>query len=283
MGNPTGSLANSQGITLGAGLSFSGTTLISTALLSAYYQTVQANGSAQPQQPILNFSVDLPAVNNGGNTSTDISLVNTGSPGTYGGTGEFIQTIQTDTKGRVTFVAATTGAPSASYKWSINTLGSGGTVSPNSATVIVPGDSGAVLTTAGLITQTPGNTVPQAVASSWAQPSAVPIYTTGSAFATGIISFTMPYAPATGSGSGILEFTLWMVQTDPTVTGNYTQLGVVTSGIGVGTNHFINQTATFSTTVPAGSMIFVAMRRTDTNAGLTLTPVLWTAILEMSK
>jgi hypothetical protein len=75
------------------------------AATGTFYQTVDANGSAVTQRAVLNFSADLPAVDNAGAGRTDVSLVNTGpGAGLIGGAG--IKSITLDAKGRVT--AATT-------------------------------------------------------------------------------------------------------------------------------------------------------------------------------
>lgn len=50
----------------------------------AFYQTVQANGASRTQRPRLNFLPRITAVDNSGNTSTDIDIANTAvTPGSY--------------------------------------------------------------------------------------------------------------------------------------------------------------------------------------------------------
>lgn len=74
---------------------------------STFYQTVQAAGVARTQRPVLNILSNLTAVDNAGNTSTDIDLANAGAgAATYGGSG--LSSITLDAKGRVTAVGTAT-------------------------------------------------------------------------------------------------------------------------------------------------------------------------------
>jgi hypothetical protein len=112
------------------------------AATGTFYQTVDANGSAVTQRPVLNFSADLPAVDNAGAGRTDVSLVNTGpGAGLIGGAG--IKSITLDAKGRVT--AATTAtyligvgtAPGTFASVTVNGDGlvTGGTAAPGAAQI----------------------------------------------------------------------------------------------------------------------------------------------------
>lgn len=77
-----------------------------TSTASAY-ATIDANGTPLTQRTTLNFSSDLPAVDNAGSTRTDVSLANAGAgAGTYGGAG--LASITLDAKGRVTGATAAT-------------------------------------------------------------------------------------------------------------------------------------------------------------------------------
>src|SRR6185437_1725274 len=107
LGNPTGAPANISEITLGAGLSFSGTTMVATGLSSAFYQTFEANGAAVTQRAAVSFSADFGVVDNSGAARTDVSMANAGAgAGAYGGAG--IKGITLDAKGRVTAVTTAT-------------------------------------------------------------------------------------------------------------------------------------------------------------------------------
>jgi hypothetical protein len=71
------------------------------------YTTIQNPlGTSLPQEPILGLGADFAAVDDPGNTRTDVALAAIGPGGTTGGGGQIVESVTVDTKGRVTAASA---------------------------------------------------------------------------------------------------------------------------------------------------------------------------------
>lgn len=253
--------------------------------LTQAYSTVQANASSLTQRNTLNFSTDLPAVDNSGSARTDVSLLSVGTPGTYGGSGTFVRQIVTDAKGRVTSATASTGiTPSATYKWSNAFVNSGTGLVAAAGAIVVPADTGNMQTTAGLITA--GSGIPSAVAAAYGGISSATTYKTNTTYgAGGSFNPEITYALTTGTGAALtLSLQLWYA-TDLTNTGTYIQLATVNTTLTAGTSGgFITfSPVAFSTSVPAGAHLFLVAVRTDAVATNVLVSFTWTAVAELSQ
>ena len=111
---------------------------------TAFYQTVDSNGTPLTQRPTLNFSSNFVTVDNSGATRTDVDLVNVGpGAGTIGSSG--ISSITLDAKGRVT------GATTANYLATVHADGitTGTTQLASVAAAALPADTLAYVVSVG--------------------------------------------------------------------------------------------------------------------------------------
>lgn len=235
-----------------------------------FYQTMQIDGSSMTQRGILNFTEDDFVLADSLGTRTNVSLATTGTPGTYGGTGEYIKSLTTDNRGRVTAVVEQAGPQSMSYKWSINYANSSVGLRENSHVVIVPGDTGAMDTAyGGIFDSTGGNPVSTIVAGVFATVFAVPVYRTEGAFAGGgVFTVTIPFMSIGGTPgeSANIEMSLWYA-TAPSTSASFVELTSITGTFSPGTIASIGASQSFATTLPDDAFVFVAIRRTDNFGG----------------
>ena len=172
------------------------------------------------------------------------------------------------------------------YKWSMWTTGSsaaGILISRNSATF--PGDTGPInCSSSGTFISGVTSTAEVYVANAVGGGQMIPLYETSNAWSKGKFSVYLWFVTVSGTGSATLEWSLWYT-TDPTNTADAVQLAAKTwtGSAGSGLIGALG-TVSFSTTIPAGAFLFVALQRTDSNAGVTLVnPVQFTATLDVAQ
>jgi hypothetical protein len=220
-------------------------------------------------------------------TSSTLSLPSVG-PGavTTGGTGKYVQSVQTDAKGRVLAVTAISGTESYTKTWSCycsvcpNTLPDSSTAS----TVIVPGDTGATVTSQGLISEPSGVGVASCVAAVYGTSVSVPLYPLDAQYNSGTFQGMVSLITATGSGTGTLEFSLWVCTGSPGIPANMTQIASMTQNFTSSTTTIVPFSTTWTATTPATQpSLFMAVRRTDTNTGLRVFPIFFTGSATLLK
>jgi hypothetical protein len=173
--------------------------------------------------------------------------------------------------------------PSLSFKWSINTPGPGGSVAgivPGVGGIVVPGDTGNLMTNSGNIQGglTGISGLPAAVVANIGTSGAVPLWNVSSAFSGGTFSVDIWYIVATGTGSYTMRFDLWAT-TNAQSAGAYTSLASISQTTTAGTGQILNLTQGMGA-IAADSKIFVSLCRTDTNSGIVLTPIFFAAEAE---
>lgn len=215
-----------------------------------------------------------------GGTVTTLANAGPGA-GTYGGSGDIIESVTLDAKGRVTSLTIVK-PRTVAYKWSVYSTGTGSGILSDSQIMVFPADSAQAITTTGSIGVAAGSTIPATVVAAIASSSAVNMYKVATQYTAGSFTITIPYWASTGTGDAVVDFSFWKT-TDPTSAGAYTQVASITksiSGAGSGSD-FGLAAATFTNTITAGSHVFVAMRRTDTAATITVNPVDFMANVEL--
>jgi hypothetical protein len=178
-------------------------------------------------------------------------------------------------------LAKGTGVQSATWKWSINSSGfSGFGVQENGRVVIIPGDGGSDTTTSVLSDAVGGHTIPAVIATYVPDPLLVfyPIETDYDG--GGVFTWAASYINGSGSGAANVEVSVWMTTA---FNGTYTQLCSATNTSSIGNNFGSPHSCTFATSVPANSMVFVAIRRTDNNPSFVMGRLAVNATLELAR
>jgi len=184
------------------------------------------------------------------------------------------------TTGRLSVV---TGAPSASYKWSIYATGYSAFGILDDHEVVIPmADTGMINTTTTFgLNQAAGNQAPNALAAAMGTATTPTFYISPTAFTGCDFSVQIPYAVATGSGTADLRVSLYKT-TNPASAGAYTEIAFTTVNFSAGTLSTFSST-TCSAGIGAGDRFMAVIHRSDTNASLAVSPVDVRATVEFYK
>jgi hypothetical protein len=220
----------------------------------------------------------------GGTLAADLTLglASVWAGGTLGGVaGSAVSSITTDAQGRSSAATTVKLSPSM-FKWSVNTSGfSSFGLQENGKVVVIPSDNAGPSQTSAIINSgTGGQTIPTMIGLFVPDPSLV-FYPVESDYAGGgVFTWIASYISGSGTGTANVEVSVWMTTA---YNGTFTQLCSATNTSSVGTNFGSPHTCSFSTTVPANNLIFVAIRRTDVNTGFTMAQLAVNATLELNK
>lgn len=152
--------------------------------------------------------------------------------------------------------------PSASYKWSHNYASSSGFLN-NSQTVVVPGDSGAVVTGAGSYTAVAGTAIPTTLAANYATSGGPTGYTAMRAYTSVSIQVLQLFLSMSVANGTDLTYGLYNYSTSTLLASWSTgPMNIATS------NGATSGVITASVTISAGDVLMLAVYRTDTTSAV---------------